>query len=138
MSDTTDTTTETPEAPEAEMPAKPDDDDLGDSGQKALKTEREARKAAERQAASAREKAAELEAADLRREVAAEKGLTVEQAAFLDGEGREALEARADALLDAFPKGPRRSPHETLRTGATGDTQPADPGAIADEVMRSW
>jgi hypothetical protein len=140
MTDTTDTTPPEAETPEVEQPTAPEstDDQLGDAGQKALKAEREKRREAERQAAEARDKAASLEAAELRREVAAEKGLTADQAKFLDGENREALEARADALLEAFPKSSRRSPHGQVRTGATGDTEPADPGAIADEVTRSW
>jgi hypothetical protein len=137
------TQTETPETPaEATEPTetrdKPQDDQLGDGGQKALQAERQKRREAERQAAEAREKSASLEAAELRREVASEKGLTAEQAQFLDGEDREALEARADALLAAFPARRGEPPRRQPRSGATGETEPADPGAIADEVMKSW
>jgi hypothetical protein len=114
---------------------------IGDGGKRALAKEREARREAERRAAEAEGEVSALRAAELRRDVAAAKGLTAAQARFLEGEDREALERSADDLLEAFPArgSARRSPVEALRTGATGDKEPAKGmDAVAEEVMKSW
>ncbi len=61
-------------------------------------------------------------AARFRAEVAANKGLTAQQAARLQGNTREELEADADALIALFPAAatppPARTPVEALRPGA--------------------
>lgn len=148
MIDTTDTTTQTealePASPEkqAETPAEPNEDQLGDAGKRALSVERKARREAEHKAAEATKRVASLEAAQLRRDVAADKGLTDAQAQFLEGDDREDMEAKADALLEAFraEEGDvgRRRPRERLKTGAVPNAEPLDLGTIADDVMKSW
>jgi hypothetical protein len=103
-----------------------------------VKKERAAAKAQATRAEQAEKRLAELEAADLRRTVADEKGLSSEQSAFLTGDSAEEMSASADALLAAFPKGggARRSPFETLRTGATGATEPGESMSnVADRVL---
>ncbi|GLZ10262.1 hypothetical protein Acsp04_04970 [Actinomadura sp. NBRC 104425] len=118
-----------------------EDAPLGENGIKALQREREARKAAEKELAEVRAKMAEMQAAALRREVAAAKGLTEAQARFLTGETREELEAAADALTEAFrpaPSGPpKRRPTEALRGGADPyGTNAPSAADIADQIMR--
>lgn len=145
------TTTEAPETtaaePDAPKPAEDADAALGEGGQKALKREREAAKAAKAEAdrlkaeaEAAQVRVAELEAGELRRGIAAEKGLTDAQAKFLTGDSPEAMAAQAEELLAAFkPSGPsmRRSPVEVLRSGATGATETGDTVAtVAERVMR--
>lgn len=101
--------------------AKPDDEQLGEAGLSALKSEREARKAAEKERAElvarikefedrdktetqkqqeelaeARAQLAELTAAKTRAEVAASKGVPAD---LLSGSTQEELEAAADALI---------------------------------------
>lgn len=136
MSD--DTTTETT-PPDVEPTGEPETEGLGDGGRKALDTERTARKAAEKQAREASERLVALEAADTRRAVAAEKGLSDAQAAFLTGDDRDAMAAKADELLEAFKPDegevPRR-PRERMRPGAVPAAEPVDLGSVADEVMR--
>jgi hypothetical protein len=141
---------ETPPEPTAsptEPPAvpKPETDELGDAGKKALATERDARKAAEKElakyrkaeadraeadkteaekraAAEERAQAAELRATRL--EVAHEKGLTAAQAKRLVGTTREELEADADEVLRDFPVTPAKpaAPKPDPSQGAKGDS----------------
>lgn len=69
---------------------------------------------------------AEERAARFRAEVAAEKGLTAQQAARLNGSTREELVADADALLALFPAAAvPRAPAPDLSQGARGG-QPAN------------
>jgi hypothetical protein len=134
--------------PPADPPADPKPDaDLGDAGKKALASERDARKAAEKElarykkaeadkvdadkteaekraAADARADAAELRATRL--EVAHEKGLTPAQAKRLVGTNREELEADADEVLRDFPvtpagAAPKPAPKPDPSQGAKGD-----------------
>lgn len=136
--------------PAGDPPAdpKPDADPLGDAGKKALASEREARKAAEKElakyrkadaekadadkseaekraAADARADAAELRATRL--EVAHEKGLTPAQAKRLVGTTREELEADADEVLRDFPVTPAatgpKPPKPDPSQGPKGDTK---------------
>lgn len=117
------------------------DDALGESGKKALQEERKARQAAERTAREAQERVSALEAADMRREVAAAKGLTDAQAQYLTGDSREVLESAADGMLAAFgPPQPKDNarvvPKENLRPGASGDEDTGDdPAKIAEQIM---
>jgi hypothetical protein len=130
------TTTDTP----ADQPANEPAEGLGDGGRKALANEREARKVAERKAREATDRLGEIEAAELRRTVSAEKGLTDAQAAFVVGADREAMEATADSLLAAFKAddGPPRTPRERLRSGAVPGVDPDDMGKVADRIARNW
>jgi hypothetical protein len=68
---------------------------------------------------------ADERAARYRAEVAAEKGLTAQQAARLAGATRDELLADADALLQLFPAAAPRTPVPDPSQGARG-TQPAD------------
>lgn len=70
---------------------------LGAKGTRALQAEREARRDAEQRAQQFEARVAELEAASLRREVAASKGVPDH---LLSGETREDLEAMADQMLE--------------------------------------
>jgi hypothetical protein len=118
-------------------------DEFGDADREKLsevvKKERAAAKAQATRAEQAEKRLAELEANELRRTVAEEKGLSNEQAAFLTGDSAEEMAAAADALLAAFPTGSasRRGPFErALRSGATGETQPAESmDKIASRVL---
>ncbi len=113
--------------------------DLGDGGKKALEAERKARREAEHKAREASDRATALERAELRRSVASEKGLTEEQAGFLDGEDREQMAARADAMLAAFkpeqPEQPRGRPRENLKSGAVPGAEAPDVAKIAQDVL---
>lgn len=116
-----DTNEVTEETEQTEEVAKTDDEQLGEGGISALKSEREARKAAEKdraeltarikeledrdksesekqqeELAKARAELAELTAAKTRAEVAAAKGVPVD---LLSGSSQEELEAAADALI---------------------------------------
>lgn len=137
-------------APEAEeTPTEPEapettEQSAGDDVAKlrtVVQKERASAKAARAAAEKAEGRLAELEAAELRRGVAGEKGLNAEQAAFLTGETPEEMTASADALLAAFgesgPSALLRRPREmALRTGATGLTKPAeDMSKVAERVL---
>lgn len=117
-------------------------DGLGDAGRQALERERQARRDAERQAREAQQRLAALERKELLRAVAAEKGLTDEQAQFLRGNTRDELEAEAERLLAAFKRDDephaRRRPREALKPGAVPSAEPKDYGKTADEIMRGW
>lgn len=126
------------------------DEPLGAGGIKALEAERNARREAERRAAAAENRARELELANERRDVAAAKGLTADQAKYLTGDSREALEEAADGLLAAFgaatkdddrPAGGRAAsrPREALRGGASNpdDREVGDAGKVADSILSS-
>lgn len=136
-----------PEAAHAEPPAEPE----GTKGEltpedraklsEVVRKERAAARVAKAAAEKAEARLAELEAAELRRTVAEDKGLTPEQAAFLSGDSAEEMAASADALLAAFGGGRSHrvfgTPVEaTLRTGATGARLPAESAAaLADKVL---
>lgn len=113
--------------------------ELGAGGAKALEAEREARKAAERRSAELTERLEKIERDQARRQVAADKGLSDAQAAYLTGATREELEASADGLLSAFAPATPRAPAENLRPGnVTDDPAPgnSDPAKVAETVMR--
>jgi hypothetical protein len=118
-------------------------DTLGDAGKKALDAERKARRDAERRASEAVARARELELANERRDVAAAKGLTPEQAKYLTGDSREDLESAADGLLAAFgakdddkPASRLSRPKERLRPGAGPDIEDdADAAKVAEQVL---
>ena len=119
-------------------------DELGPGGKAALDAERAARREAERRANEATDRAAKLEAAELRRTVAAAKGLSDAQAKFLAGDDAAAMEKHADELLEAFKppeqdRDTRRRPQENLRTGATGATD-AEPtmGQVAESILGDY
>lgn len=118
------------------------DDALGEPGKKALQEERKARQAAERTAREAQERVSALEAADMRREVAADKGLTDAQAAYLTGDSREDMETAADGMLAAFAPPQSRDngralPREKLRPGAISpdDNDDQDAARVADRIL---
>ncbi|MCZ7526562.1 MAG: hypothetical protein M5U14_09405 [Acidimicrobiia bacterium] len=117
----------------------PESDDLGDAGKRALDAERRARRDAERRERELRARVAELESAELRRDVAAEKGLTAEQARRLTGATREELEADADDLLAAFgtpsKAPPSTRPRPELRGGSDPTDMPTDVSGLADRIM---
>ena len=110
-----------------------------DGAKKALEAERRARKEAEARARDLASRVAELESADLRREIASERGLTSAQAKRLTGSTREELEADAAALLEAFapePKAPVPAgrPHE-LRGGNEPYAPIDDAQTVADSIL---
>jgi hypothetical protein len=142
------------------------DKPLGEGGEKALKAERERARKLEREhkaaiaelaalkdagkseqqkaadnAAAAEARAAKAEAALIRLEVAAEKGLTPAQAKRLVGDTREDLEADADELIESFGKGgstppPNRRPQEK-RPGTVPDADTEeDPEAIVAKIIK--
>lgn len=123
------TTTPNP-AEEREPTGDPKGDHgLGDAGKRALEAERKARRDAERRAQEAESKAAELELARTRADVAAELELTDAQAALLQGDTREELEEHARRLRDAFapsPKPPTQRPTEALRGGRDPEQWPEE------------
>lgn len=149
MTDIENTEPQPPEAVPAVQPEEPADPkadaaDLSkadrDKLTEVVRKERAAAKVAKAAAEKAEARLAELEAAELRRTVAEEKGLSMEQAAFLSGDSAEEMAASADALLAAFGGGRNRvfgTPFEaTLRTGATGARLPAESvSAVADKVL---
>ncbi|MEZ5380156.1 MAG: hypothetical protein R2754_00015 [Microthrixaceae bacterium] len=101
----------------------------------------EAQKLADR-AAAAEKAAAEAQAKADRLEIAAEKGLTPQQAARLQGATREDLEADADELLELFksstgeddgkPSGaPRQKPRE-LQGGNDPESEGSGNESLAD------
>ena len=113
-----------------------DDSPLGAAGQRALEREREARRAAEREARELRERVRELELETARREVAVELGLTPEQAALLRGANSEELRDHGRQLVEAFAPGGRRPPG-TLRPGSVPGVQPGRSAAeLAEEILR--
>ena len=70
---------------------------------------------------------AELELADVRRDVAAEKGLTPAQAKRLQGDTREELEADADEILDVLASdrsGATPPPTQRPKPAMKGGTDP--------------
>ena len=82
--------------------------------------------------ADAERRIAAAESRALRLEVAAEKGLTPNQAKRLAGSTREELEADADDLLETFPAAPAQEatppngrPKERMRPGAVPSASPA-------------
>jgi hypothetical protein len=132
--------TEAPPAANTEQ-AQTTTDEFGDADREKMSQVVRKERAAARESRASAERAearlAELEASELRRGVAAEKGLTTEQAAFLSGDSAEEMAASADSLLAAFPAAKRPSnPFERVRTGATGATEPAESMAtVADRVL---
>lgn len=113
-------------------------DSLGEAGKKALDQERKARRDAERQLRDATERLRELETAELRREVAAEKNLTPRQARHLAGSTREELEANADDLRAAFQTPSAMVPSKPspdLKSGGDPDAEVVDAKSIADRVL---
>lgn len=103
----------------------------------------DADKAADRLTA-AEKRAADAEAALLRRTVADDKGLTAAQAKFLTGTTQEEIEAKADEILEAFPANgasppPSRRPESTAPAGGTdptSGTEETDPAKLAASVPR--
>lgn len=114
---------------------------LGEGGVKALKAERDARKALEAQlkeyqdrdktelqraqdaATEAQSQLAQIQAQNLRNEVALSKGLNVELVQFLTANTADELGAQADLLLSklgASPATPKPDPSQ----GATGSSGP--------------
>lgn len=137
----TNTNTTEPDEPQRPEEGRPADGaQLGEGGRKALDAERQARRDAEKRARDAEEKLAAMETDQARRRIAAEKGLSDEQAKFLGDGDEQAMAARADELLAAFRAeergGIHRRPQERLRPGAAPSSEPEDLGKIADEVMR--
>lgn len=106
----------------------------------------ESEKVAQRLAeAEARAKAAELQA--MRLQVAAEKGLTTNQAKRLVGDTLEDLQSDADAFLADLPTpkptaGDKRPREATARVAGDDNDAPVetDPGKLAEAVLReaSW
>lgn len=124
--------------PEQGEPAGADDETLGEGGKKALKAEREARTAAERQAAEFKAKLDKIEAANLsdleraqkeakdaqeaaakattealRFRVAAQNGISDEDAElFLTGSDAETLNRQATRLKERTPTAPKPDPSQ--------------------------
>lgn len=130
--------TEASKAPEstkaAIAPAGVEAEQLGDTGVKALKAERKARTDAEKRATDAAGQVADL----TKRAVAAEMGLTPEQAALLSGETEEEVTAHANELLKAFaPKHVPRTPVERLKPGSVPGAEASQGlGEAAAEALR--
>lgn len=82
--------------------------------------------------------ASDERAARLRLEVAADKGLTPQQAARLQGATREELAADADALVALFPAAPAgpRTPAPDPSQGARGTAVPDLDAQIADAYSK--
>lgn len=144
MSETTNTEAapNTDEATEPQQePTTPPVDVLGEGGVKALKAERDARKALEAQlkeyqdrdktelqraqdaATEAQAQLAQIQAQNLRNEVALSKGLSADLVQFLTATTAEDLGAQADLLLSkvgASPATPKPDPSQ----GATGSSGP--------------
>ena len=137
--------TDQPDTPPEDTPdhptGSPPPDAKPDTGRdRALAAEREARRDAERRAREAQERADELERAARVRTIAADKGLSDAQAAFLGDGTEEEMAARADELLAAFKPADDdtyRRPHERLRSGSVPSVEPPpDLGTVADRIMR--
>lgn len=129
MSRDGDTAGATPAPQPDATPGSTSDEPLGEGGKKALDEERKARREAER-------RLREVETAQTRRQVAADKGLTDAQARYLTGDTRDELEASADELQAAFKSPVKSRPQEDLREGAVpgaGDTP--DSAAMADRII---
>jgi hypothetical protein len=108
---------------------------------RALASERALRREGERQNRGLQDRLRQLEYSDLRREIAATKGLSPSQAHRLIGTTKEELEADADDLLLAFePPNPaaglRTRPTEKLQPGAVPQAEGFDPGAVVDRILR--
>jgi regulator of protease activity HflC (stomatin/prohibitin superfamily) len=122
---------------------EPETESLGEGGKKALDAERRARRDAEKALREAQERIAELERADVVREVASAKGLDPKLATRLKGSSREELEADADEFLAMVTPEERTGkvsglPKEKLRGGndPTVDTSD-DPAALAEKIVSS-
>lgn len=120
------------------------DEPLGPGGRRALEAERKARRVAEARVAELERQLADLEAAEARRAIAAERGLPAALVDRLQGTTREELEADADRLLEALSEvaggrsgPPRKRPTPDLR-GGIDPTSPAEPSPdqIAERVLR--
>jgi hypothetical protein len=149
MSETT--SEQQPTEAQEQTQGDPADESLGEGGKKALKAEREARTAAERQAADFKKRLDELEAANLsdlekaqkqakdaqeaaakasadaaRFRIAAKYGLNDEDAdLFLTGADADALERQAKALVARTPTGPKPDPSQGAK-GSAGARTTAD------------
>lgn len=95
------------------------------------------------QLTTAQKRVAELEFDQMRRDVAADKGLPAKFARRLTGTTREELEADADDLLDTLPKPEPKTPltqkpKESLRGGGRPDEEPeeTDPRKLAARIPR--
>jgi hypothetical protein len=112
------------------------EDALGDAGKRALDAERKARRAAE-------SRVAELEARELRRTIAADKGVPED---LIAGATREEMEAHADRLAEfrgdtgspsstsSRPAGAK--PREKLRPGASNEEYAEqNPAKVADRIL---
>lgn len=110
---------------------------------KALEAERKARRDAESRAKEAEGRVSEtenrlkdLETAQLRDRVAAEKGLTREQASRLRGESAEELESDADDLLAAFKSDMKRDTRPREHLIPAGNLEEVeDMATIADRIL---
>lgn len=126
------------DAPITDPPAP--DTELGAAGKRALDAERAARHAAETKLRETEGRLADLETAGLRREVAAEKGLSDAQVAHITGSTKEEMAAAADELLAAFAPSassapPSRRPTADLRGGLEPGTDVDSAAAIADRIL---
>lgn len=150
MSDPTPTPDPTA-TPQAEAAAAAGDKPLGENGEKALKAEREARSAAEKQAAALQKELDDIAAANLsdlekaqkaatdaqeaaskaasealRYRIAAEKGITDNIDLILTGSDEETMRKQAD-LWSARPDGATPGPRPDLSQGSKGDTSSGTP-----------
>lgn len=141
---TPDVPADVPEAPpsasaKADAPTKPTPSP--DGLRKALEAERKARREAERRARELEEQVAARELAEARRAVAAELGLTDEQAELLAGSTRDELAAHAERLRKAFAPAPPAGavtdrPAADLRGGTDPTLDPMpDPRSLADRIF---
>jgi len=151
---TGDTENGTGSATDASTETSGNSPELTDAGKRAIAAERKAAREAQRRAdelasrlkafedrdkteqqramerAETAEKALrDAESRAIRYEVAAEKGLSVKQAARLIGSTREELEADADELLNDLGVSVRRVPVPSFDQGARGTAAPADMNA---------
>lgn len=155
MSDTTDTSDQ---ATEGQTQGDPADQPLGEGGIKALAAERDARTAAEKQAAALQKQLDEINAANLSDLEKAQKAATDAQAAaekaqaealryriaaknsisdedaelFLTGTDEETLSRQAARLVDRTPTSPRPDPSQGSKGGSASGTT-ADQFAAAIE-----
>jgi hypothetical protein len=115
---------------------------LGEGGLKALQAERTARREAEREAKTLRDKIAEFERRDTVAAVAAKHGIPAHLANRLQGNTEAEIEADAKTFAEALkPAEPEKQggngrPKEALTSGAIPQGEPVDDtAALVDKIL---
>lgn len=161
MSDPTPDPTATPQGDPAPAATDPSDKPLGENGEKALKAERDARSAAEKQAAALQKQLDDIAAANLsdlekaqkaatdaqaladkatsealRYRIAAEKGITDNVDLILTGSDEETMRKQAD--LWATRTGEQApGPRPDLSQGGKGGTAPALNSNALEQALKN-